>query len=79
MLGVDRGGRPGVLPDLDEEDDGLWALCETALFAVLQAPVDAVFASMGAAASTAPRGSPAAVVGTGRVRTPARSDAGLQS
>ena len=52
MLGVDRGGRPGVIPDLDEEDDGVWALCETALFAVLQALVDAVFASMGAAASS---------------------------
>ena len=50
-----RGSRLGALPDFQEEDDdGLWALCETALFAVLQAPVGAVFASMGAVASTAP-------------------------
>ena len=38
------------------KDDGLWALWETAFFAVFQAPVGALFASMGAAASTAPRG-----------------------
>ena len=39
-----------------KKDDGLWALWETAFFAVFQAPVGALFASMGAAASTAPRG-----------------------
>ena len=51
---------------VDDEDDGLWALCETAFFAVLQAPVGAVFASMGATASTAPRGAPVAVLGPRR-------------
>ena len=30
-----------------EKDDGLWALWETAFFAVFQAPVGALFASMG--------------------------------
>ena len=36
----------------------LWALCETAFFAVLQAPVGALFASMGALASMAPGAGP---------------------
>ena len=49
-------GRPGALPDSMKKDDGLWALWETALFAVFQAPVGALFASIGAPASTAPRG-----------------------
>ena len=66
MLNAGRRGRLGALPDFQEEDDGLWALCETALFAVLQAPVGAVFASMGAVASTAPRGAPAVLLGPGR-------------
>ena len=72
MLDAGRRGRPGALPDFEEEDDGLWALWETALFAVFQAPVGAVFASMGAAASTAPRGAPAVLLGPGRARTQRR-------
>ena len=44
-----------------KKDDGLWALWETAFFAVFQAPVGALFASMGAAASTAPVAVPARV------------------
>ena len=69
MLNAGRRGRLGALPDFQEEDDGLWALCETALFAVFQAPVGAVFASMGAVASTAPRGAPAVLLGPGRAGT----------
>ena len=49
-------GRPGALRDPMKKDDGLWALWETALFAVFQAAVGALFASIGAPASTAPRG-----------------------
>ena len=37
-----------------KKDDGLWALWETALLAVFQVPVGALFASIGAPASTAP-------------------------
>ena len=76
MLDAGRRGRPGALPDFEEEDDGLWALWETALFAVFQAPVGAVFASMGAAASTAPRGAPAVLLGPGRARTQRRGGGG---
>ena len=47
-------GRPGALPDSMKKDDGLWALWETALLAVFQVPVGALFASIGAPASTAP-------------------------
>ena len=39
-------------------DEGLWALCEIAFVAVLQAPVGALFASMGAPASMAPGAGP---------------------
>ena len=49
-------GQPDALPDSMKKDDGLWALWETALLAVFQAPVGALFASIGAPASTAPRG-----------------------
>ena len=45
----------GLFGVLDQqEDDGLWALCETALRADLQARVGASFASTRAAASIAP-------------------------
>ena len=44
-----------------EKDDGLWALWETAFFAVFQAPVGALFASMGAGRPQPPVAVPARV------------------